>query len=281
MSDAENGILRSVGIFCFLFLLYALRFFLIRPPPARPGRSVLLVLGQEPEPELRRAPADGGVHHGPVHLDRWGQRILRAYRRPVVHAGQSHLPVRHGQETERGGCGPALGGPVRLQSHPALLGRMHHPDPGHPVAVVLDDRSLRVYAGGYRRRQGRVVCGRHRPRTGALEQVHHGPDGPVHARLPTLFFSRTGTGSSGKSRTWQPCWGRSSSLPSSSGTCSIDWASVAFQLAQGFSPVGKPAVSKLLEYVGGQIGVVTPLLFLAFVYYSLWGWVFREKREGS
>jgi dolichol-phosphate mannosyltransferase len=44
------------------------------------------------------------------------------------------------------------------------------------------------------------------------------------------------------------------------------WASVGFQLAQGFSPVGKPALSKLLEYVGGQIGVVTPLLFLAFVY---------------
>ncbi len=57
------------------------------------------------------------------------------------------------------------------------------------------------------------------------------------------------------------------------------WASVAFQLAQGFSPVGKPAVSKLLEYVGGQIGVVTPLLFLAFVYYSLWGWSFARRRK--
>ena len=29
MADAENGNLRPVGIFCFLFLLYALRFFLI------------------------------------------------------------------------------------------------------------------------------------------------------------------------------------------------------------------------------------------------------------
>jgi len=54
------------------------------------------------------------------------------------------------------------------------------------------------------------------------------------------------------------------------------WASVAFQLAQGFSPVGKPALSKLLEYVGGQIGVVTPLLFLAFVYYSLWAGAFAR-----
>lgn len=57
------------------------------------------------------------------------------------------------------------------------------------------------------------------------------------------------------------------------------WASPAFQLAQGFSPVREPAVLKLLEYVGGQIGVVTPLLFLAFLYYSLWGWFFaRQKR---
>jgi hypothetical protein len=55
------------------------------------------------------------------------------------------------------------------------------------------------------------------------------------------------------------------------------WASLAFQLAQGFSPVGKPSVLKLLEYVGGQIGVVTPLLFFAFVYYSLWGWSFARR----
>jgi 4-amino-4-deoxy-L-arabinose transferase-like glycosyltransferase len=40
------------------------------------------------------------------------------------------------------------------------------------------------------------------------------------------------------------------------------WASPAFQFAQGFSPLREPAVLKLLEYIGGQIGVVTPLLFL-------------------
>ncbi len=58
-----------------------------------------------------------------------------------------------------------------------------------------------------------------------------------------------------------------------------EWASVAFQLRQGFSPVGKPAVSKLLEYAGGQIGVITPLLFVAFVFYTLWGW--SSSRRGN
>jgi 4-amino-4-deoxy-L-arabinose transferase-like glycosyltransferase len=55
------------------------------------------------------------------------------------------------------------------------------------------------------------------------------------------------------------------------------WASFAFQLEQGFSPVGKSAASKLLEYVGGQLGVVTPLLFIAFVYYTLWGCSFARR----
>jgi len=59
------------------------------------------------------------------------------------------------------------------------------------------------------------------------------------------------------------------------------WASLVFQHTQAFSPVGEPAVWKLLEYVGGQIGVVTPLLFFAFVYYSLWGWFFARQRRNS
>ena len=57
------------------------------------------------------------------------------------------------------------------------------------------------------------------------------------------------------------------------------WASLAFQLAQGFSPVQEPVVMKLLEYAGGQIGVVTPLLFLAFFYYSLWGLFFTKRNR--
>jgi 4-amino-4-deoxy-L-arabinose transferase-like glycosyltransferase len=58
-----------------------------------------------------------------------------------------------------------------------------------------------------------------------------------------------------------------------------EWASVAFQLAQGFSPVGKSGVSKLLEYAAGQLGVLTPLLFVAFVFYSLWGWFFARRTK--
>ena len=49
------------------------------------------------------------------------------------------------------------------------------------------------------------------------------------------------------------------------------WISFAFQLHQGFSPDEGNSVSKLIHYIGGQIGVITPLLFIAFVYYSLKG----------
>ena len=59
------------------------------------------------------------------------------------------------------------------------------------------------------------------------------------------------------------------------------WVSFTFQHAQALSPVGESAVRKLLEYVGGQIGVLTPLLFFAFVYYSLWGWFFARRRRIS
>ncbi len=57
------------------------------------------------------------------------------------------------------------------------------------------------------------------------------------------------------------------------------WASFAFHRAQAFSPVGKPAAVKLLEYAGGQIGVVTPVLFFAFVAYSLWGCHLARQRK--
>jgi len=48
-----------------------------------------------------------------------------------------------------------------------------------------------------------------------------------------------------------------------------DWLSFSYQLRQGFSPKQKAVALKLLEYVGGQAGVVTPILFLAFVAYSV------------
>jgi hypothetical protein len=57
------------------------------------------------------------------------------------------------------------------------------------------------------------------------------------------------------------------------------WISFAFQLGQGFSPIEGSAVSKLLRYIGGQIGVVTPGLFLVFVYYSLLG-VYIARKKG-
>jgi len=48
-----------------------------------------------------------------------------------------------------------------------------------------------------------------------------------------------------------------------------EWASFTYQLRQGFSPRGEIAPLKLLEYLGGQAGVATPFLFVAFVWYSL------------
>jgi len=40
-----------------------------------------------------------------------------------------------------------------------------------------------------------------------------------------------------------------------------DWLSFTYQLRQGFSPKQKAVPLKLLEYLGGQAGVITPLLF--------------------
>ena len=48
-----------------------------------------------------------------------------------------------------------------------------------------------------------------------------------------------------------------------------DWVSFAFQFGRGFAPTDKPVFTKLAEYLGGQAGIITPLLFLAFLYYSV------------
>jgi len=59
------------------------------------------------------------------------------------------------------------------------------------------------------------------------------------------------------------------------------WVSFVFQLKQGFSPVQGSAIWKLLEYIGGQLGVITPLLFLAFAYYSFWGFSYGLRHGRS
>ncbi len=56
------------------------------------------------------------------------------------------------------------------------------------------------------------------------------------------------------------------------------WASFAFQLHHGFSPSKKTIVNKFLEYIGGQAGIITPLLFLAFVFYSIYGFFLAIRR---
>lgn len=53
-----------------------------------------------------------------------------------------------------------------------------------------------------------------------------------------------------------------------------NWVSFTYQLHQGLSPKKREfleVLSKLLEYIGGQAGVITPLLFIAFVIYSIKG----------
>lgn len=47
------------------------------------------------------------------------------------------------------------------------------------------------------------------------------------------------------------------------------WVSFTYQLRQGFSPRDELALLKILEYLGGQAGVVTPFLFIAFAGYSV------------
>jgi len=48
-----------------------------------------------------------------------------------------------------------------------------------------------------------------------------------------------------------------------------DWVSFGYQLNQGFALRAERLPAKLLEYAGGQAGIITPLLFGAFVFYSL------------
>jgi 4-amino-4-deoxy-L-arabinose transferase-like glycosyltransferase len=47
-----------------------------------------------------------------------------------------------------------------------------------------------------------------------------------------------------------------------------DWISFAFQLHHGFDAREHSALAKLLAFTGAQAGVITPLLFSAFVFYS-------------
>jgi len=63
-----------------------------------------------------------------------------------------------------------------------------------------------------------------------------------------------------------------------------EWVSFLYQLHHGFEPKRRDVVQivlKLLEYIGGQAGVLTPLLFIAFVIYAVKGTIvaFRESRK--
>jgi hypothetical protein len=58
-----------------------------------------------------------------------------------------------------------------------------------------------------------------------------------------------------------------------------EWISFGFQLNQGLGDYGQSPWRKLAQYVGAQMGVVTPLLFLGFVFYSLRGtWLAFKSR---
>ena len=57
------------------------------------------------------------------------------------------------------------------------------------------------------------------------------------------------------------------------------WVSFTFQLNQGFVPRADDTVKKLLDYIGGQAGLFTPLLFGAFIFYSLWGCYHARTHE--
>lgn len=58
-----------------------------------------------------------------------------------------------------------------------------------------------------------------------------------------------------------------------------DWVSFGFQLDNGFSHDTHPLFAKIGEYIGGQLGVVTPLLFLAFIFYSVKGMVIDSSSK--
>jgi 4-amino-4-deoxy-L-arabinose transferase-like glycosyltransferase len=63
------------------------------------------------------------------------------------------------------------------------------------------------------------------------------------------------------------------------------WISFLYQLQQGLSPKRREILQiflKILEYLGGQAGVITPLLFFAFVIYSIKGFIIslqQDKKE--
>jgi len=60
------------------------------------------------------------------------------------------------------------------------------------------------------------------------------------------------------------------------------WLSFLYQLHQGLSPKRREILQiflKLLEYLGGQAGVITPLLFIAFVIYSIKGFIISLRQD--
>jgi 4-amino-4-deoxy-L-arabinose transferase-like glycosyltransferase len=60
-----------------------------------------------------------------------------------------------------------------------------------------------------------------------------------------------------------------------------DWISFAFQLRHGFEPADRRVFGKLMEYLGGQAGIVTPLLFLIFLYYSITAYGLYRRRQAT
>ena len=58
-----------------------------------------------------------------------------------------------------------------------------------------------------------------------------------------------------------------------------EWVSFAYQFRHGFEPTDRHAFGKLMEYLGGQAGIITPLLFLIFLYYSITAYgLYRRHR---
>jgi 4-amino-4-deoxy-L-arabinose transferase-like glycosyltransferase len=60
-----------------------------------------------------------------------------------------------------------------------------------------------------------------------------------------------------------------------------DWISFAYQLGHGFNATDRQAFGKLLEYLGGQAGIITPLLFLVFLYYSVTAYGLYHRRQAA
>lgn len=60
------------------------------------------------------------------------------------------------------------------------------------------------------------------------------------------------------------------------------WVSFTYQLQHGFAPKKRDVIHivlKMLEYLGGQAAVVTPILFIAFIIYSLKGFIASIKEK--